>query len=182
MQSPNTLGWMALIAIMGCLPAWAEDTLGSLMQKQAQLLEVELDAKLLEKRAKLDSTEKNGAVVGPSTVAVPDLVAVYGMGSQLNAEFNYKGRIVAVSASQPVIDRADGWRVTRIQPGQTEVCRGSKKKTGCRLLALDWDAQATNALAGTTLRVPLSSSMLNAAASSQRGPMVPALDVPLASQ
>lgn len=185
MQSLNTLGWMAVIVLIGCLPARAEDTLGSLMQKQAQLLEVELDTQLSEKRAKLlGSTEKSAAttVGAGSPLALPELVAVYGMESHLTAEFRYKGNTVAVSIARPVIDRSDGWRVTRIQPGQAEVCRGGKKKAGCRVLALDWDAQAANSLAGRTFRVPLTPQMLNMAAKTQAGPVVPALDFPLAAK
>jgi len=96
------------------------DTIGRLLQKQAQLLDSEMDAKIR-------SNQNQGmgvASVGANPLASvkqdvsekePVVEAIWGIKGKEVAEVSYKGRRVPVSMQEPFISKVDGWKLESIQ-------------------------------------------------------------------
>lgn len=97
------------------------DTIGRLLEKQAQLLESEMDAKI---RNNQNQGMGGIASAGANPLASvkqevndqePLVEAIWGIKGKEVAEVSYKGRRVPVSMQEPFISKVDGWKLESIQ-------------------------------------------------------------------
>lgn len=132
MQIPNAVlsaaAAFCLVALSGL--AWADDvpkslqndtdTIGRLLQKQAQLLDSEMDAAIRKNKDQGLGVANAGAnplasVKQEVSETEPVVEAIWGIKGKEVAEVNYKGRRVPVSMQEPFISKVDGWKLESIQ-------------------------------------------------------------------
>lgn len=96
------------------------DTIGRLLQKQAQLLDSEMDAAIRKNKDQglgATSTGPNplASVKQEVSETEPVVEAIWGLKGKEVAEVSYKGRRVPVSMQEPFISKVDGWKLESIQ-------------------------------------------------------------------
>lgn len=96
------------------------DTFGRLLQKQAQLLDSEMDAKIRSNQNQGMGVASAGAnplasVKQDVSEQEPVVEAIWGIKGKEVAEVSYKGRRVPVSMQEPFISKVDGWKLESIQ-------------------------------------------------------------------
>lgn len=96
------------------------DTIGRLLQKQAQLLDSEMDAAIRKNKDQGLGATSAGAnplasVKQEVSETEPVVEAIWGLKGKEVAEVSYKGRRVPVSMQEPFISKVDGWKLESIQ-------------------------------------------------------------------
>ncbi|WP_421556731.1 hypothetical protein [Pseudomonas kitaguniensis] len=96
------------------------DTFGRLLEKQAQLLDSEMDAKIRNNQNQGMGVASAGAnplasVKQEVSESEPVVEAIWGIKGKEVAEVSYKGRRVPVSMQEPFISKVDGWKLESIQ-------------------------------------------------------------------
>ncbi|MBX8493161.1 hypothetical protein K5D42_25150 [Pseudomonas cichorii] len=96
------------------------DTFGRLLQKQAQLLDAEMDNKIRNSQNQAAGVASAGvnplaSVKQEVSAQEPVVEAIWGIKGKEVAEVSYKGRRVPVSMQEPFISKVDGWKLESIQ-------------------------------------------------------------------
>ncbi|WP_411566810.1 hypothetical protein ACLIN3_27245 (plasmid) [Pseudomonas orientalis] len=132
MQTPNAvllaITAVCLIALAGLAKAEEApkslqsdtDTIGRLLQKQALLLDSEMDAAIRKNKDQGMGVASVGAnplasVKQEVSETEPIVEAIWGIKGKEVAEVSYKGRRVPVSMQEPFISKVDGWKLESIQ-------------------------------------------------------------------
>lgn len=146
MQIRNAIFWLLVLPGLACAqdppsPLHSEtDTFGSLLKKQAQLLESEMDAKIRSNQNQGMGVASVGANPLPGvkqevSEQEPVVEAIWGIKGKEVAEVSYKGRRVPVSMQEPFISKVDGWKLESIQQYMINLVqldergRASRRKT-----------------------------------------------------
>ena len=96
------------------------DTFGRLLDKQAKLLDSEMDMKIRSNK----NQGMGAGVIGANPLPgvkqeindqEPIVEAIWGLKGREVAEVSYKGRRVPVSMQEPFISKVDGWKLESIQ-------------------------------------------------------------------
>lgn len=108
------------------------DTFGSLLDKQAKLLDSEMDMKIRANQSQGLGTAGLGANPLPGTKQEvndqePVVEAIWGLKGKEVAEVSYKGRRVPVSMQEPFISKVDGWKLESIQQYMINLIRADEK-------------------------------------------------------
>lgn len=147
------------------------DTFGRLLEKQAKLLDSEMDAKIR-------SNQNQGMGVTPAGInplpsvkqevndQEPVVEAIWGLKGKEVAEVSYKGRRVPVSMQEPFISRVDGWKLENIQQYMINMVQLDERGRVTRRKAIMLDFLGGE---GSTARVNPASSL----APSYTNPMTP---------
>ncbi|WP_164359439.1 hypothetical protein [Pseudomonas viridiflava] len=120
------------------------DTFGTLFNKQAQLLNSEMDMRIRQNQN--TGTAAISILANPlpgSKQEVndrePTVEAIWGLAGKEVAEISYKGRRVPVSMQEPYISKVDGWKLESIQQYQIQLVRSDGRKVVQRkTIMLDW--------------------------------------------
>ncbi|AXQ50973.1 hypothetical protein DZC31_30105 (plasmid) [Stenotrophomonas rhizophila] len=139
---------MMLMPVMACAADAAPadptaDTFSKLLNKQAELLEAEMDMKI---RQVTQSNAPGPAGVTPLpgvkqevNEAEPVVEAIWGLAGKEVAEINYKGRHIPVSKQEPFISKIDGWKLESIEQYRIVLVRMLGKRVVQRkTVMLDW--------------------------------------------
>jgi len=154
------------------------DTFGKLLDKQAQLLNSEMDMKIRQNQNQGMGTGLAGVTPLPGAKQElndqePTVEAIWGLAGKEVAEINYKGRHVPVSMQEPFISKVDGWKLESIQQYQIQLVRTDGHNVVQRkTIMLDW-------LGGEGSHTPVSSSGLSPAVINPNAPITPAITSPL---
>lgn len=108
------------------------DTFGSLLDKQAKLIDSEMDMKIRANRSQGLGTAGVGANPLPGAKQEindqePVVEAIWGLKGKEVAEVSYKGRRVPVSMQEPFISKVDGWKLESIQQYMINLIRADEK-------------------------------------------------------
>jgi hypothetical protein len=107
------------------------DTFGSLLEKQAKLLDSEMDMKIRSNQGQGLTNGGIGANPLPGTKQEvndkePVVEAIWGLKGKEVAEVSYLGRRVPVSMQEPFISKVDGWKLENIQQYMITLIRADK--------------------------------------------------------
>lgn len=96
------------------------DTFGKLLEKQAKLLDSEMDMRIRANNNQGGSVVAGGVNPLPGSKQEindqePIVEAIWGMEGKEVAEILYKGRRIPVSMQDPFISKVDGWKLESIQ-------------------------------------------------------------------
>lgn len=154
------------------------DTFGRLLNKQAQLLDSEMDLRIRQNQNNGSGTTAiaNNPLPGSKQEVKegePTVEAIWGLAGKEVAEISYKGRRVPVSMQEPYISKVDGWKLESIQQYQIQLVRSDGRKVLQRkTIMLDW--------MGGQGSQPMTSSVDPAAVpGTPMAPITPAITAPL---
>ena len=108
------------------------DTFGRLLDKQAALLDSEMDMKIRSNK----NQGMGAGVVGSNPLPgvkqevndqEPIVEAIWGLKGKEVAEVSYKGRRVPVSMQEPFISKVDGWKLESIQQYMINMVQADSK-------------------------------------------------------
>jgi hypothetical protein len=120
------------------------DTFGKLLNKQAQLLNSEMDLRIRQNLNNGTATIATAANPLPGSKqevkeGEPTVEAIWGLAGKEVAEISYKGRRVPVSMQEPYISKVDGWKLQSIQQYQIQLVRTDGHSVVQRkTIMLDW--------------------------------------------
>jgi len=120
------------------------DTFGMLFNKQAQLLNSEMDMRIRQNQNNGTAATSISANPLPGSKQEvndrePTVEAIWGIAGKEVAEISYKGRRVPVSMQEPYISKVDGWKLESIQQYQIQLVRSDGRKVVQRkTIMLDW--------------------------------------------
>jgi len=125
-------------------PDSSTDTFGKLLEKQAQLIESEMDVKIRQNQNQALGVGNSGVTPLPGAKQdviddEPTVEAIWGLEGKEVAEINYKGRHVPVSKIAPFISKIDGWKLESIEQYRIVLVRTSGNRVIQRkTVSLDW--------------------------------------------
>jgi len=108
------------------------DTFGRLLDKQAKLLDSEMDMKIRSNQ----NQGMGASIVGANPLPgvkqeindqEPIVEAIWGLKGKEVAEVSYKGRRVPVSMQEPFISKVDGWKLESIQQYMINMVQADSK-------------------------------------------------------
>jgi len=138
-------------------PSTSSDTFGLLLDKQVQLIDSELDAKIRANKnqgglpnSALGSMPANATPLLEAKQDYSDqepvLEAIWGVIGEEVAELNYQGRHIPVSMQEPYISKIDGWKLESITPYSITLLKMDGKRIQQRKsITLDWRNQSVDA-------------------------------------
>lgn len=120
-----------------------EDTFGSLIAKQAKVLDAEMDAKIRETQSRGSAGLPVPQLSGfkqEYSASEPTVDAIWGMKGKEVAEMTYKGRTIPVSMQDPYISKIDGWKLESIRAYQVTLVKLAKKGNVLtrKVIMFDW--------------------------------------------
>ncbi|MEE5177087.1 hypothetical protein V2K54_25590 [Pseudomonas alliivorans] len=137
------------------------DTFGKLLEKQAKLLDSEMDMKIRQNETQGTTAITSDAIpLAGAKQEVNDqepiVEAIWGLYGKEVAEINYKGRRVPVSMQEPFISKVDGWKLESIQNYQIQLVRiDGRKVLQRKTIMLDWmGGERSQIQANQTLPAP----------------------------
>jgi hypothetical protein len=139
----NLIKPLALSLLLGTpFVAVAEvDTFARLLDKQAEVLDAELEAKLrVHKNAGQAVTSGLPVFVTHGhDIKEPMIDAIWGIKGREVAEMIYKGKRIPVSLEQPYISKIDGWKLESINAMEVVLIQTKGRKIVARKkVAFDW--------------------------------------------
>ncbi|PRP68500.1 hypothetical protein BUE93_22125 [Chromobacterium amazonense] len=139
---PVTLGFLL---VMPFASAADVDTFARLLDKQAEVMDAEMDAKLRSHKGASSAAPSNLPVfTGQGNDAKEPVVdAIWGVKGREVAEMIYKGKRIPVSMEQPYISKIDGWKLESINAMEVVLIQTrGKKVVGRKKVAFDWQKEA----------------------------------------
>lgn len=158
------------------------DTFGRLLQKQAQLLDSEMDALIRKNQNQGMGVASGGAnplasVKQEVSEQEPVVEAIWGLKGKEVAEVSYKGRRVPVSMQEPFISKVDGWKLESIQQYMINMVQLDDRGRVARRKTIMLDFLGGE---GSQSRVgPASTSSVPATPLAPVNPITPAITAPL---
>ncbi|MBD8577568.1 hypothetical protein IFU04_25360 [Pseudomonas syringae] len=138
------------------------DTFGRLLDKQAQLLDSEMDMRIRQNENQGSAAIPSNAIPLPGAKQEvndlePTVEAIWGLAGKEVAEINYKGRRVPVSMQEPFISKVDGWKLESIKQYQIELVRTEGRQVLQRkTIMLDWvGGQGSQAMTSSGVPAPV---------------------------
>lgn len=155
------------------------DTFGSLLDKQAKLLDSEMDMKI-----RANQNQGVGTVGLPSnplpgtkqevSEQEPVVEAIWGLKGKEVAEVSYKGRRVPVSMQEPFISKVDGWKLESIQQYMINLIRADQKGKVVQRKTIMLDFLGGEGSQARPTSTPVVPTVIN-----QNGPITPGITAPL---
>jgi hypothetical protein len=155
----HKLFWLLMMLPCAVFAADIPDTFGNLLDKQAQVLENNLDAKIRASQPQIDTL---AGLSSNSENNEPAVDAIWGMAGKEVVEMRFQGKRVAVSMQHPEISKSAGWKLEQVHPHQVVIVRVDGKKIVQRkTISMDWQSEiSANASDDETL-LPESATTLH---------------------